>query len=64
MSCQTSQNVPILSICKIWVHVMTFCLNVLQRFRQDKSLGQLSLVPVCVCVHPFAPFMHEFQTAV
>ena len=29
MSCQTSQNVPIISICKNWVHVMTFCLNVL-----------------------------------
>ena len=29
MSCQTSQKVPILSISKIWVHVMTFCLNVL-----------------------------------
>ena len=29
MSCQTSQKVPILSISKIWVHVMAFCLNVL-----------------------------------
>ena len=29
MSCQTSQKGPILSISKIWVHVMTFCLNVL-----------------------------------
>ena len=29
MSCQTSQKVPILSISKVWVHVMTFCLNVL-----------------------------------
>ena len=29
MSCQTSQKMPILSISKIWVHVMTFCLNVL-----------------------------------
>ena len=29
MSCQTSQKVPILSISKTWVHVMTFCLNVL-----------------------------------
>ena len=36
---------PILSISKNWIQIMKFCVNVLpgKRFRQNKSLGQLSL---------------------
>ena len=42
MTCQTSQKVPILRISKIWVQVMTFCLNVLpEALPAGQSLGQL-----------------------